>query len=467
MSSLWGLGSLPKTQSLVPNPHSLTNFTNMKLFGTSGIRGLYGKEISLDLALKVGRAVGTYVDEGTVVIGRDPRTSSLALENAVVSGIESAGVSVVRLGMVPTPVLAFAARKLNTVGVMITASHNPPEYNGIKLWNSDGSAFRSEQENEIEKIISANNLKKVSWDLIKKSHSEDFSEDYIQFVSGAVEISKRFKVALDCGNAACSIISPLVLGEYAEKLETISTQANGIFPRGLEPSKENLAKLSQLVRKSKSDLGLAHDGDGDRVALVDEKGNFVHPDKLLALLMKNELEGTAGHKVVVPIDTSKLIENVAAEYDAHIIYSKVGDVSVAEQLKKVNGAFGGEPSGTFIFPKTYLCPDGILSALKVLEFLSGQEKKVSELVAELPKYHTIREVVKCKDQNERSKTYKNLSEKIKNLRSAKINEIDGIRADFPDGWILVRPSGTEPKVRITAEAKTLSRAKELLKKVRF
>ncbi len=436
-----------------------------KLFGTSGIRGLYGKELSLDLAIKIGKAIGTYAEDGEIVIGRDPRTSSLAIENSVVSGIESTGVSVVRAGMVPTPTLAFAARKLNTIGVMITASHNPAEYNGIKLWNSDGGAFTSEQENEIEKIIFAEDFKKVSWDLIKNSRSEDFSEDYLKFIVSNVEISSRFKIALDCGNAACSIISPLALEEFAENLKTISTEANGIFPRGLEPSKENLSKLSQLVRKTKSDLGIAHDGDGDRVALVDEKGNFVHPDRLLALLMKNELEGTAGHKIVVPIDTSKLIEDVAAEYSAHVIYTKVGDVSVAEELKKNSGAFGGEPSGTFIFPKISFCPDGIFSALKIIEFLSSEGKKVSELVVGLPKYHTIREVIKCKDPNGRSKTYKKLSEKIKNLRGAEINEIDGIRADFPDGWVLVRQSGTEPKVRITAEAKTLSRAKELLAKI--
>ena len=435
------------------------------LFGTSGIRGIFGKELNLDLALKIGKAIGTYLNKGEVVIAHDPRTSSLAIENCIISGLESAGISVVRTGMIPTPTLAFAARKLNSVGIMITASHNPAEYNGVKIWNSDGSAFTSEQEDEIEKIIFSGEFKKVPWNLIAKSRSGDFSEDYIQFVTGTVAIPNRFKIALDCGNGACSIISPLVLEEFAENLKTIFTETNGIFPRGLEPSKENLIKLSQLVRKEKADLGFAHDGDGDRLALIDEKGNFVSRDDLLALLMKNELEGTSGAKIVVPIDTSKLIEDVAADYSAHVIYSKVGDVSVAQKLKEHSGTFGGEPSGCFIFPKAHMCPDGILSALKILEFLSTEGRKVSELVAELPKYHTIREVIKVRSESEKSKTYSKLSKKLKGLRPQKVSSIDGTRADFSDGWILVRPSGTEPKVRITVEAKTTKRAKELLKKV--
>ncbi|HIJ97553.1 TPA: phosphoglucosamine mutase [archaeon] len=437
-----------------------------KLFGTSGIRGLFNAEITPDLAIKVGQAVGTFAEKNEVVIGRDTRTSSLLLENAFISGFESTGGKVIRAGMIPTPTLAFAARKTGNIGVMITASHNPGEYNGIKLWNNDGSAFRESQENEIERIINDGNFRKVSWDQIKKSSSEEFVEEYINFVQKSVEISKEFKIAVDCGNGATAIASPLALENYASELKTIHTETHGIFPRGLEPSRENLKQLSAFVKKTKSDIGIAHDGDGDRVAVVDEKGNFVERDRLLAMLMKNELEGTSGHTVVVPIDTSKIIEDVAAEYSAHVVYSKVGDVSVAEYLKEKKGVFGGEPSGCFIFPKIYMCPDGILSGLKMLEYLSNEGKTVSELNKEIPHYHTQREVVKCKP-DEKMKVYEKLAKKVEGLwgTGAQVSDVDGVRADFSDGWVLVRPSGTEPKVRITVEAKTKERASELLKKL--
>ncbi len=433
-----------------------------KLFGTSGIRGLFNAEITPDLAIKVGQAVGSFTEKNEVILARDTRTTSLLLENAFISGFESTGGKIIRAGMVPTPTLAFAARKTGNIGVMITASHNPGEYNGIKLWNPDGSAFRESQENEIERIINDGNFRKVGWDQIKKSTSEDFLEGYINFVQKAVEISKEFKIAVDCGNGATAIASPLALEEYASELKTIHTETHGIFPRGLEPAKENLTELSALVKKSKSDIGIAHDGDGDRVAIVDERGNFVERDRLLAMLMKNELEGTSGHTIVVPIDTSKIIEDVAADYSAHVVYSKVGDASVAELLREKNGAFGGEPSGCFIFPKAIMCPDGILSALKMLEYLSSEEKTVSELNAEIPHYHTHREVVKCRP-DKKMETYKRLAQRVKAIKGAKISEVDGIRADLNDGWVLVRPSGTEPKVRITVEAKTKKRASELLR----
>src|SRR3989344_2714089 len=175
-----------------------------KLFGTSGIRGLFGSEVTPELALKTGKALGTALEKKEIVIGRDTRTSSLLLENAFVSGFESTGGAVARAGMVPTPTLAFAAREENAAGVMITASHNPGEYNGIKLWNNDGSAFREAQENEVEEIIFSEKFSKASWDLIKKSREEDFLEGYVNFVQNAVEISREFKIAVDCGNGACA-----------------------------------------------------------------------------------------------------------------------------------------------------------------------------------------------------------------------------------------------------------------------
>jgi len=218
--------------------------------------------------------------------------------------------------------------------------------------------------------------------------------------------------------------------------------------------------LKKLVVESGAEVGFAHDGDADRIAVVDEKGNFVGKDQLLALIALNEL-GKTGGNIVIPVDTSLLVEDVIINAGGKISMTPIGDVHVAVEMKNTKAVFGGEPSGCFIFPKTHWCPDGILASLKVLELIE-KNGKLSELVAKLPKYVTMRSVIKCAE-SEKEKMCADLYEKVRSLKNAeRVIEMDGVRADLEDGWVLARPSGTEPKVRITVEARTKEKTQELL-----
>lgn len=259
----------------------------MRLFGTAGIRGPINSKVTPELALNVGKALGTYIDHGTVVVGRDARTSSVMLESAVVSGLLSSGVDVVRIGLVPTPMLAWATNKLGNAGVMITASHNPPSDNGIKVFNERGIEFFLEQEEELEKIIFSKSYKVAPWDKIGNVKDLDLREQYINEILDYVNHETKLKILLDMGNGAGSLITPYLLREMGAKVVTLNSHPDGYFPgRKSEPRYENIAYLSNLVRELGFDLAIAQDGDADRIAVFDEKGNYVEEDTLIALFAR-------------------------------------------------------------------------------------------------------------------------------------------------------------------------------------
>ncbi|KGK99403.1 phosphoglucosamine mutase [Methanococcoides methylutens] len=414
----------------------------MKLFGSSGIRGITNKDVTVDLALKVGLALGK--TKGTAVIGRDPRVAGEMIEHAVISGLLSSGCDVVRIGMVSTPTLAYASRDYDC-GVMITASHNPAEYVGIKLWNPDGMAFDSSQQEEIEDIIENEKFDPVRWDRIGNlTEDSNAIRKHIEMIVKNVERSSK-RVIIDCGCGAGSTITPYVLREIGCEVITLNSQPDGHFPaRNPEPNDANLTLLKKAMKEFGADIGIAQDGDADRMMTVDENGDFITGDEMLAMFARHECKSDA--KLVVPVDTSMMIDDALP--DSTVIRTRVGDVYVAEEIKRSEADFGGEPSGSWIFPAISYCPDGIYAAAKVMELI--KEKKLSELKGELPHYPTRRGTVKC--DNERKDAVMQLVHS--ELRSSgEITDIDGIRVDMEEGWVLVRPSGTEPKMRITAEAR--------------
>jgi len=415
----------------------------MKLFGSSGIRGIVNKEVTPELALQVGLVLGSR--KKTAVIGRDPRVSAPMIEHALVAGLTAAGCDVTKVGMVTTPTLAYAARKYEC-GVMVTASHNPSEYVGIKLWNPDGMAFDSAQQDEIEEAIEKRNFSLASWNLIGKiAEDENAIRDHMHMIEGLVKDS-NLRVVLDCGCGAGSTISPYLLQELGCQIITLNSQPDGHFPaRNPEPIEQNLSLLKKAVVDFGADLGLAHDGDADRMMAVDEKGNFVSGDELLAIFGRFECEDKKG-SVVVPVDTSMMVDDYLE--GSEIIRTRVGDVYVAEGIKKYGAIYGGEPSGSWIFPMISYCPDGIYAAAKLVEIVG--EKKLSELRAELPVYNTKRGALACPNEK-KAEFMKKVKAKLEPL--GKVLDIDGIRVELEDGWVLVRPSGTEAKVRITAEAR--------------
>ncbi len=412
----------------------------MSLFGSSGIRGLANKEITPELALSVGLAVGSL--HGSAVIARDPRTSGEMIEHAVISGLLSAGCSVTRVGMVPTPTLAYAARNFSC-GIMITASHNPSQYCGIKLWNRDGIAFDSRQQDEIESIIKDKTWKTAEWQNIGNVFQAEAIEDHSKMILSKAGRAS-LKVVVDCGCGAASVITPYVLRRMGCTVITLNSQPDGFFPaRDPEPIEKNLELLKKATLAFGADLGIAHDGDADRMMAVDGKGRYVEGDKLLAFFGIRETK----HSIVLPVDTSIMVDDVLK---GRIVYrTRVGDVYVAEELKKRNAEFGGEPSGSWIFPGISLCPDGILAAAKLVEIVQ-REGRLDALIDELPAYPMLRGSVLCSNET-KGAAMKKIAKSLRKI--GEVTDIDGIRVDADNGWILVRPSGTEPKIRITAEAR--------------
>jgi len=430
-----------------------------KLFGTSGIRGKIGSEITLDVAINVGMAIATYAGGkgSNIVLGYDSRTSNVMIENAVTAGILQCGCNVLKMGMAPTPLVGYATMKLNTdAGIMITASHNPPEYNGIKLWNPDGMAYRQDQERVIEEIIHEKIFKTVSWENIGKIEEVKYVvSDYIKDLLDQADVKPGIKVVVDCANGAASYLSPIILRMAGCSVIAINSQPDGFFPGRLpEPSEKNLQELMKVVKATKADIGIAHDGDADRMIAIDEKGRMADFDKLLAIVSRE-----IGGKVVTTVDASLCTDKCMDEVGGVVIRTKVGDVHVAESIEENNANFGGEPSGTWLHPNFCMCPDGILSALRVIELVQ-KYGPLSKQLDEIPSYPTIRDKVRCED-HQKEQIMEKVEEKLHIVLDdvVDVNRIDGVRISMVDGsWVLIRPSGTESFIRITLEATSNDKA---------
>lgn len=426
----------------------------MTLFGSSGIRGKVFEEISLDLALDIGKAVGREYPK--VVLGRDTRTSGEMYESIVLSGLLSSGADAYVAGIVSTPTLAWAARKFSC-GLVITASHNPGEFNGVKFWNPNGLAFLEGQRKRIEKLLARKAFKSVPWDQIGSLHRyENAVSEHKEGILSSVGES-RIKVVVDCGNGATYNITPFVLREMGCKVVTLNAHPDGRFPsRNPEPTRENLSALLRAVRSTKADLGIAHDGDGDRMTAVDERGRFVGGDRLLSIFAMREVK----RKVVVPVDASMVLEDLLP--GARVFRTRVGDVFVGEEVEKQRADFGGEPSGTWIFPKHFLCPDGVYAAAVLARIVS--EKKLSLLADRVPSYPQKVEALSF-DPGRKKKVLRALKDRMKSVSCKEMTTIDGWRFQFDGGWALVRLSGTEPKVRIKVEARTSKMVKEIYRPI--
>ena len=422
----------------------------MKLFGSSGIRGLVNKDITVDLAMDIGRILGTI--HRRVIIGHDSRISRDLFLNAITSGLLSAGCDVAWAGMVTTPTLAYAARTFDC-GVMITASHNPPEYNGIKFLNPDGSGFGVSQMEKIEEMLEKRDFKTAGWRDIKSPTTyANAIEEHMDEIIGSTP-KMDLKVVVDAGCGAASTITPYLLTELGCRVVTLNCQPDGVFPgRPSEPSDENLSALMKTVVANGADLGIAHDGDADRMVAVDEKGKFAGGDTLLALFAGFEVKKS----VVVPVNASMAVDDVVGH--AEVIRTKVGDVFISQKIKECGADFGGEPSGTWIFPEHSLCPDGVYAAVRLAQCVS--KEALSSQVARLPSYPRKKGTLSCPNE----KKY-NLLDQVKTgleaMNPKNIDSVDGVRAQFDSSWALVRASGTEPKIRITVEAKNEDEASTL------
>ncbi|AHF81041.1 phosphoglucosamine mutase [Thermococcus paralvinellae] len=434
----------------------------MKLFGTAGIRGPIDSKVTPELALKVGKALGTYINSGKVTVARDARTSSIMLEAALISGLLSTGSDVIELGLIPTPMLAWATNKLSDAGVMITASHNPPTDNGIKVFNENGIEFYLEQEEELEKIIFSQSYKKANWDEIGKVERRDLKNEYINAVLDFVNHETSLRILYDGANGAGSVIAPYLLREMGAKVISINAHLDGHFPgRKPEPRYENIAYLRDLVRELGVDLAIAQDGDADRIAVFDEKGNYIPEDTLIALFAKLYVKENNGGIVVTSINTSFRIDKVVQDAGGKVYRVPLGQLH--DGIKKYHAIFAAEP-WKFIHPRFGMWIDSFVTMGLLIKLIDEEGKPLSEIVKEIPQYPLIKKNVKCPDELKPKvmEIAKNeLEEKLKN-EIKEVLTISGIRLNLNDGsWVLVRPSGTEPKIRVVVEGQTEKRMKEL------
>jgi len=432
-----------------------------KLFGTFGVRGISNLELTPKLALQLGSALAMHLkNKGKVAVGYDNRTSSEMLEQAVTAGLVGGGCDVIRVDLVPTPVLSFAIKHFRCdAGVMITASHNPPEYNGIKFWDSRGAGFQRAEERKIERIISKRVWRRVPWDRVGDANWADALTPYIRAVLAAVpKIGRELKVVVDCANATGSVVTPSLLTRLGCKVVSLNCQLDGAFPgRPAEPSPENLKELAQTVMASGADLGIAHDGDADRTIIVSETGEVLTGDRIFTLVALHHLRGRKRPKIVTTVATSSVLDDVAEELGGEVVRTRVGEPEIIEYFRRRGGDIGGEENGGVIFFDWLPCRDGILTAAKLVEMLAGSGMKISELDATLPRYHQRKQRVRCPDEL-KPKVLKALE---KRFRSCKLDRTDGLRVVTDDGWLLLRPSGTEPIFRCFAEARSEKRTKEL------
>lgn len=433
-----------------------------QLFGTFGVRRVANTVLTPEFASEIAAAYGTKV-QGTIAVGSDPRTSSEMIKHAVTAGLLSVGCNVVDLGMLPTPALQYAVRNYYDGGIMITASHNPPKYNGLKLLDSDGIGTPDELEEQIEDIYFNKKQERVTWDKIGKAYKRDIIDEYIDEVLKRVDVeairNANLKVVLDCGSGAACDTTPYIIRRLGCDLTTLNCQPDGAFPgRNPEPTEENLGDLMAVVKATNADIGFAHDGDADRTICIDENGDFVFGDKSFALVEKAMLEKNNGGKIVTTVATSNAIADIALQNNGEIILTRVGDLVVARKLQEVDGLFGGEENGGLIFPDFVYGRDSGLATAMILEILAKTKKPLSELIDELPTYYSEKMKVECPDDK---KQY--VADKIlEDTTEYEVDTTDGVKIIDGDSWIIIRPSGTEPIYRCFSEATTPQKAQELV-----
>jgi len=440
--------------------------SSKRLFGTNGIRGVVNKELTPETAIKIGAAIGTFFKRRNIILGYDARTSGPMLAKAVIAGLNATGCNVYIAGMAPTPALQYAVKRHKTDGaVIITASHNPPEYNGIKVVWNDGIELSREQEIQIEDVFFKEKMSYAEWNGIGLIRDlPGVVDDYVEAVKkhvDAAEIEKNhYHVVVDAANSVASLAAPRMLREMGCRVTTINANIDGTFPGRIpEPRPDNLKDLALTVKAVGADVGVAYDGDADRSIFVDDQGEIHWGDKTFALIEKHFLQENPNEKIVTPVSSSTLVKDIADAYGGELVWTKVGSVTVSHTMKKLKAKLGGEENGGVFYGPHQLVRDGAMTTALILNIMAKTGKKLSKLLSELPKYFIEKGKVECSNEL-KQKALEKLTETVDGLN---VSTVDGVKIWFEDkSAILMRPSGTEPVYRLYAEAKNKEKAVELV-----
>jgi phosphomannomutase/phosphoglucomutase len=434
------------------------------LFGTNGIRGVVNNELTPEFAARVGAAIGTYFGKAEILVGYDARTSSMLLSRAVISGLLSAGCNVYDAGLAPTPAIQFSVKHYGMDGaVIITASHNPPEYNGIKVVAKDGVEIPREEEEKIEDIFFSGKVFRPTWSEVGRLEVfQNILEVYKAAIKRHIDsysISRRrFKIVVDPANSVGTLVTPILLRELGCLVFTINGNIDGHFPgRMPEPKPETLGVLSATVKALGADLGIAHDGDADRTIFVDESGEVVLGDKTGSIIIDYVLQRYPNGIVVTPVSSSKIVEEIVERRGGKLVWTRVGSTIVSKTMQEVNSVVSMEDNGGVFYGPHQPVRDGAMTAVLMLEILAKTGKRLSQLVDEMPKYSIIKERVEVKNELKQM-ILKRIVEETEGLPRI---TIDGVKVFFGDASVLIRPSGTEAIYRVYVEARDESRAREL------
>jgi phosphomannomutase len=444
----------------------------------SGIRGIVGETLTPEVVVKYAAAFGEYCkrinpNNPEVVLGRDGRITGKIITNIVSSTLLSTGVNVRALGICPTPTVALAVEKLGAAGgISVTASHNPMQWNGMKFFAPTGLFLNAEENKHVWAIADRREARFATWESLGTHIADDtWIRKHVEAVLGLPYLDidtlrrRRLKVVVDAVNAAGGIIVPMVLRELGCEVIELNCDVSGVFAHTPEPLPENLAALCARVTAERADIGIAVDPDVDRLVLITERGEPFGEEYTIAAAVKFVLErerrrnGTTRHAVVINLSTTRAVEDIAAAYGARVYRTPVGEINVASKMQEVGAIIGGEGSGGVILPGVHTGRDAIVGIALLLQLVADFGGTVSQLKASLPQYQI------AKGKIELGKISPDVAlHKIQNTAGADavINTDDGLRLDYPDYWVHLRKSNTEPIVRVIAEARTLERATELV-----
>ena len=434
-----------------------------KFFGTNGIRGVFKEDFSLEFIHDMTLAIATYFKEGPILVGYDGRDSSPIITKTICSALNYCGIDCNNAGLVPTPCLEYAVKKLGyNGGIMITASHNPPQYNGIKPAAKDGVEIPREDELIIEDIYLEKNWIKnpPKWGIT--GTEEKAIEVYVQGILSHIDSekikTKKFKVVLDLGNGAQAVSAPIFCKSLECEIFLINEKIDGSFPgRGSEPTPQNLHVLSKVVQENNADLGIAFDGDGDRSIFCDNNGKILTGDKSALVLTKHILQKNPESTVVTCLNSGSNIENIASEFNSKVIRTKVGSVEVSRKMVPIDALIGFEENGGFMFGPHNQVRDGCMTLALMLDLLASSEESLSQKVNALPPSFTTKDKVNCSSEDAK-KLIHSLKEEFPNSDTS-----DGIKIiNNPKNWVMIRPSGTEPIIRIYGESESQEKLDSLM-----
>jgi len=436
-----------------------------RLFGTSGIRGVVNQDLSPDFCRQVALAIGTTLPPAsTVCIATDTRISKDMIKEAVTAGLLSCSINVVDLGILPTPALALLTRESGfAAGIMVTASHNPPEFNGIKLFTENSLGYSQAQEAEIEKVYFEQKFRQGKRGTLEQA--QDMKQRYLSFIKGKLSLpgfNHQLKVVVDPGNGAASQFASYIFVQMGLAVIPVNDEPDGLFPgRSPEPKADTLQGTVNFLRQHNADLAICFDGDADRVVFCDKEG-FLGFNEPIAFISRLAVKRTGRKKIATTVETGTLLDLAVKDLGAEVARGRVGDVAVAHLAQELNAALGVEQVGVYIIPEAGYYPDSIFASLILLSQLNDAGE-IRQFFQGIPRLFFEKAKVPCPNEL-KDLVMTQVKEKAHLFAPAETNTLDGLRLEFPDSWMLIRASGTEPVIRVVSESTSQAQTDGLISK---